>query len=114
MDVLECFEDMREYDVPYYVRVSIDADVRVGCWYSVTVTDETAVVTKLASMVEKVRRFYCAAPRGRSVLFVCVVICGSACRFTTGCSVSTAVCCTVFDRLNHAFSRSTLSVRRRR
>jgi DNA polymerase epsilon subunit 1 len=29
--------DVREYDVPYHVRVSIDADVRVGKWYDVYV-----------------------------------------------------------------------------
>lgn len=28
-------EDIREYDVPYRVRVSIDKDLRVGKWYSV-------------------------------------------------------------------------------
>lgn len=29
-------EDIREYDVPYHVRVSIDKDIRVGKWYKVT------------------------------------------------------------------------------
>ncbi|KAJ1677332.1 DNA polymerase epsilon catalytic subunit, partial [Spiromyces aspiralis] len=27
---------MREYDVPYYLRVAIDRDIRVGHWYDVT------------------------------------------------------------------------------
>jgi len=27
--------DIREYDVPYHVRVSIDKDIRVGKWYTV-------------------------------------------------------------------------------
>lgn len=29
-------EGIREYDVPYHVRVSIDKDIRVGKWYKVT------------------------------------------------------------------------------
>jgi len=32
-DLMEALLDMREYDVPYYTRVSIDRDVRVGSWY---------------------------------------------------------------------------------
>ena len=38
--------DMREYDVPYYIRTSIDLDIRVGCWYSVKV-DEGETVLEL-------------------------------------------------------------------
>ncbi|GMF49070.1 unnamed protein product [[Candida] boidinii] len=30
IDVTEYIEDIREYDVPYHVRVSIDKDIRVG------------------------------------------------------------------------------------
>ncbi|ORY88326.1 DNA polymerase epsilon catalytic subunit A [Leucosporidium creatinivorum] len=30
--------DIREYDVPYYLRVAIDKDIRVGLWYEVTAT----------------------------------------------------------------------------
>lgn len=29
-------QDIREYDVPYHVRVSIDKNIRVGKWYKVT------------------------------------------------------------------------------
>lgn len=36
MDVRQCIEDIREYDVPYHVRVSIDKNIRVGKWYKVT------------------------------------------------------------------------------
>lgn len=32
--------DIREYDVTYYVRASIDLGMRVGLWYSVTVRTE--------------------------------------------------------------------------
>ncbi|KAL3235791.1 DNA polymerase epsilon catalytic subunit [Nakaseomyces bracarensis] len=35
-DVKTYIEDIREYDVPYHVRVSIDKDIRVGKWYKVT------------------------------------------------------------------------------
>jgi len=30
--------DVREFDVPYYLRVAIDNDIRVGLWYAVTFT----------------------------------------------------------------------------
>ncbi|KAK4703165.1 DNA polymerase epsilon subunit 1, partial [Phenoliferia sp. Uapishka_3] len=30
--------DIREYDLPYYLRVAIDKDIRVGLWYEVTAT----------------------------------------------------------------------------
>jgi DNA polymerase epsilon subunit 1 len=35
-DPLSYICDMREYDVPYSMRVSIDLDIRVGAWYVVT------------------------------------------------------------------------------
>jgi DNA polymerase epsilon subunit 1 len=35
-DYLAAIVDIREYDVPYYVRCSIDNDIRVGAWYEVT------------------------------------------------------------------------------
>jgi DNA polymerase epsilon subunit 1 len=34
-DPLSCIIDLREYDVPYMVRVAIDLDLRVGAWYTV-------------------------------------------------------------------------------
>lgn len=34
-DPTQLISDIREYDVPYHVRVSIDADIRVGKWYYV-------------------------------------------------------------------------------
>lgn len=36
-DPLKLIDDIREYDVPYHVRVSIDMDLRVGKWYNVWV-----------------------------------------------------------------------------
>ena len=35
-DAKTFISDIREYDVPYHVRVSIDKDIRVGKWYKVT------------------------------------------------------------------------------
>ena len=35
-DFTECLLDIREYDVPYHVRVMIDMDIRVGAWYKVS------------------------------------------------------------------------------
>ncbi|KAJ7630434.1 hypothetical protein FB45DRAFT_915491 [Roridomyces roridus] len=37
-DPREGIIDIREYDVPYYLRVAIDIDIRVGLWYGVTFT----------------------------------------------------------------------------
>ncbi|KAG7095213.1 hypothetical protein E1B28_005988 [Marasmius oreades] len=37
-DPREGIVDIREYDVPYYLRVAIDNDIRVGLWYAVTFT----------------------------------------------------------------------------
>ncbi|KAL9051838.1 MAG: hypothetical protein Q9162_005779 [Coniocarpon cinnabarinum] len=35
LDASDFITDVREYDVPYHVRVAIDNDIRVGKWYSV-------------------------------------------------------------------------------
>jgi len=34
-NLMDAIEDIREYDVPYYTRVSIDLEINVGSWYSV-------------------------------------------------------------------------------
>ena len=36
VDPLECVIDIREHDVPYLVRVCINLEIRVGCWYTLT------------------------------------------------------------------------------
>ncbi|KAJ3733842.1 hypothetical protein DFJ43DRAFT_1131175 [Lentinula guzmanii] len=38
LDAREAIIDIREYDVPYYLRVAIDNDIRVGLWYVVSFT----------------------------------------------------------------------------
>lgn len=35
-DIKTLLEDIKEYDVPYHVRVSIDKNIRVGKWYKIT------------------------------------------------------------------------------
>ncbi len=35
-DYLDAIVDMREYDVPFIVRVAIDKGIRVGLWYAIT------------------------------------------------------------------------------
>ncbi|KAI9020780.1 hypothetical protein CLU79DRAFT_216823 [Phycomyces nitens] len=42
-EALENIIDIREYDVPYYVRVAIDLDIRVGLWYTATAKDDGSV-----------------------------------------------------------------------
>lgn len=39
-DPLQLLEDVREYDVPYVVRVCIDENIRVGTWYTVELVEE--------------------------------------------------------------------------
>lgn len=45
-DASELMLDLREYDVPYHVRVSIDQNIRVGKWYDVEVTPSNTVITE--------------------------------------------------------------------
>ncbi|KAI9889150.1 MAG: DNA polymerase epsilon catalytic subunit [Vezdaea aestivalis] len=35
LDATDFIVDIREYDVPYFVRVAIDKDIRIGKWYTV-------------------------------------------------------------------------------
>ena len=35
-DCMDMIIELREYDVPYHIRVCIDKDFRVGAWYNVT------------------------------------------------------------------------------
>ncbi|KAF8586771.1 DUF1744-domain-containing protein [Ramaria rubella] len=45
--------DIREYDVPYYLRVAIDNEIRVGLWYGVTFT---AGHPSFAPITDRVKR----------------------------------------------------------
>jgi DNA polymerase epsilon subunit 1 len=52
-DPRECIIDVREYDVPYYLRVAIDKCMRVGLWYTVAFDAGTPSFTLIK---EKVKR----------------------------------------------------------
>lgn len=64
-DVLETLVDMREYDVPYVIRVAIDQDLRVGAWYSVQAKGSMEVRLEWQKgMLEKVSRHQASRPSG--------------------------------------------------
>lgn len=44
---------MREYDVPYHVRVAIDADIRVGKWYTVESKNQHIVLTEIPERIAR-------------------------------------------------------------
>ncbi|KDQ64760.1 hypothetical protein JAAARDRAFT_145864 [Jaapia argillacea MUCL 33604] len=45
--------DIREYDVPYYLRVAIDNELRVGVWYTVTFTAGQPSFKHIAERVKR-------------------------------------------------------------
>lgn len=53
-DPREGIIDIREYDVPYYLRVAIDNDIRVGLWYSVSFPSSSQPAFR--HLVERVKR----------------------------------------------------------
>jgi DNA polymerase epsilon subunit 1 len=52
-DPRECIIDVREYDVPYYLRVAMDVEIRVGLWYEITFNEGRP---SFSLMVERVKR----------------------------------------------------------
>ncbi|KAG6376841.1 hypothetical protein JVT61DRAFT_1867 [Boletus reticuloceps] len=52
-DPRDCIVDIREFDVPYYLRVAIDNELRVGLWYAVTFN---AGKPSFAQITERVKR----------------------------------------------------------
>lgn len=52
-DASDFIMDIREYDVPYHVRVAIDLDIRIGKWYSVEAKHGHI---KLTCLEERLRR----------------------------------------------------------
>lgn len=52
-DPREGIIDIREYDVPYYLRVAMDNELRVGLWYSITFTSGHP---SFSQIVERVKR----------------------------------------------------------
>ncbi|KAL8972815.1 MAG: hypothetical protein Q9183_000342 [Haloplaca sp. 2 TL-2023] len=52
-DASDYIVDIREYDVPYHVRVAIDKDIRIGKWYTV---EAKHGVTSLTCVEERIQR----------------------------------------------------------
>ncbi|EPQ51216.1 DUF1744-domain-containing protein [Gloeophyllum trabeum ATCC 11539] len=52
-DPREAIIDVREYDVPYYLRVAIDNEIRVGLWYAVTFTAGQPSFKHIAERVKR-------------------------------------------------------------
>ncbi|KAH0537339.1 DNA polymerase epsilon catalytic subunit [Glutinoglossum americanum] len=52
-DASDYIVDIREYDVPYHVRVAIDKDIRIGKWYTV---EAKHGVTTFKCMEERLQR----------------------------------------------------------
>lgn len=52
-DPRECIIDVREYDVPYYLRVAIDNDIRVGLWYAVTFIEGQPAFNQITERVKR-------------------------------------------------------------
>nr|CAB3265004.1 DNA polymerase epsilon catalytic subunit A-like [Phallusia mammillata] len=54
-DQLESIIDIREYDVPYHVRVSIDLQIHVGLWYTVQFKGSgiPPVITRREDLLER-------------------------------------------------------------
>jgi DNA polymerase epsilon subunit 1 len=51
-DPREAIIDVREFDVPYYLRVAMDNDIRVGLWYTIAFNAGQPALTQL----ERVKR----------------------------------------------------------
>lgn len=51
-DASEFIEDIREYDVPYCTRVSIDKNLRVGKWYKVSADDGKVTTEEISERIE--------------------------------------------------------------
>lgn len=54
-DQLDNVADIREHDVTYYVRVSIDLKIHVGLWYDVQFKGSSVppVITKRSDLLER-------------------------------------------------------------
>jgi len=52
-DPRDCIIDVREYDIPYYLRVAIDNKIRVGLWYTVTFTEGQPSFKQLTERVKR-------------------------------------------------------------
>jgi DNA polymerase epsilon subunit 1 len=52
-DPRDAIIDIREFDVPYYLRVAMDNEIRVGLWYTVTFNAGQPTLTQLTERVKR-------------------------------------------------------------
>ena len=52
-DPRDAIIDIREFDVPYYLRVAMDNEIRVGLWYTVTFNAGQPTFTQLTERVKR-------------------------------------------------------------
>lgn len=52
----DCITDIREYDVPYHVRVSIDLKIFCGMWYDVENSGKTKTLSNIKSRPDIIER----------------------------------------------------------
>ncbi|KAL8708023.1 MAG: hypothetical protein Q9220_007019 [cf. Caloplaca sp. 1 TL-2023] len=52
-DASDYIVDIREYDVPYHVRVAIDKDIRIGKWYTVEAKHGTTTLTCIEERIQR-------------------------------------------------------------
>jgi DNA polymerase epsilon subunit 1 len=52
-DPRDAIIDVREFDVPYYLRVAMDNEIRVGLWYTVTFNAGQPTLTQLTERVKR-------------------------------------------------------------
>lgn len=52
-DARDCVVDIREYDVPYHLRVAIDKNLRVGLWYAITFNAGELSITLIPERVKR-------------------------------------------------------------
>ncbi|KAJ1935505.1 DNA polymerase epsilon catalytic subunit, partial [Linderina macrospora] len=52
-EVEDSLLEMREFDVPYYLRVAIDKSIRVGLWYDVTADAGEITLTRREDLVQR-------------------------------------------------------------
>ncbi|KAH3743851.1 DNA polymerase epsilon catalytic subunit A [Pelomyxa schiedti] len=50
---LQFIDDIREYDIPYYTRVTIDKDLRSGTWYNISFDEGLLQLSGCPQMVSK-------------------------------------------------------------
>jgi len=60
VDLIDHLIDIREFDVPYHMRVSIDKDVRVGLWYDVYSKEGMTRLDHRADILERPEPRVCA------------------------------------------------------